>query len=350
MKVAVIGCGSMGTKHINNLLELGHEVAICDSNIFRLKESAQKFQIQKTCENFRDLPDLFNPDAAIIATDTSFHAKIACFFAQKGIAYFSEIPISDALGDLRALTTATIENNVVSMVGMVWRFHPAIQKIKQLVQDGEIGKVNTISSYGGEYLHDWHPKEPYKKEYSALLAKGGGVIVTNISGIDYLRFLCGDVENAFAVYDSISHIDIEAEDFFMGVLQFKNGVFAQIYSDFFQRPVEHRLDIVGDNGKIHWDHHKKVVRHFSFSDGPSGEWNEYPYELNDFLTLYKEEMKHFLSCVKEKKETIVPVYDNVKTVLVGAALKQSFVERRMVNVSNLKWSYELRNAADILAV
>src|SRR3990167_3926426 len=76
MKVAVIGCGSMGTKHINNLLELGHEVAICDSNIFRLKESAQKFQIQKTCENFRDLPDLFNPDAAIIATDTSFHAKI----------------------------------------------------------------------------------------------------------------------------------------------------------------------------------------------------------------------------------------------------------------------------------
>lgn len=338
MKVAVIGCGSMGTKHINHLLELGHDVSICDINTNRLNEVAKKFKIEKKCENFKELLDLDNLDAVVVATDTAFHAKISCYFAQNGISYYSEIPISDSLADLRSLTTATIENNVISMVGMVWRFHPAIQKIKQLVQDGVIGRVNTISSYGGEYLPDWHPNEPYKREYSALISKGGGVIVTNISGLDYLRFICGDIENVFAVYDSISHIDIEAEDFFMGILQFKNGVFAQVYSDFFQRPVEHRLEIVGDKGKIHWDHNYKIVKHFSLADGISGKWKEYPYELNNFHTLYKEEMKHFLSCVQEKKETMVPVQDNVLSVIVGMALKQSFIERKMVNVSSMKWS------------
>jgi len=338
MKVAVIGCGSMGTKHIKHLLELGHDVSICDINIHRLNEVAKKFKIDKKCQNFRDLLDLGSLDAVVVATDTALHAKISCYFAQKSISYYSEIPISDSLADLKSLTTTTIENNVVSMVGMVWRFHPAIQKIKQLVQDGIIGKVNTISSYGGEYLPDWHPNESYKREYSALTSKGGGVIVTNISGLDYLRFICGDVESAFAVYDSISHIDIEAEDFFMGILQFKNGVFAQIYSDFFQRSVEHRLDIVGDKGKIRWDHNHKVVRLCSFADAPTGKWEEYPYELNNFHTLYKEEMKHFLFCVQERKESIIPVHDNVRSVIISVALKQSFIERKMVNVGSMRWS------------
>ena len=334
MKIAVIGCGSMGTKHITNLLDLGHDIIICDINPHRLREVSQKFGIQKVSEDFKTLPDLNNLDAVIVSTDTSLHAKISYFFAQKGIAYFSEIPISDSLADLQLLTRATIENNVISMVGMIWRFHPAMQKIKQLLQDDIIGKVNTVAWYGGEYLPDWHPKEYYKKEYSALITKGGGVIVTNISGIDYLRFFFGDVENVFSVYDSISHIDIEAEDFFMGILQFKSGVFAQVYSDFFQRPVEHKIDIVGDKGKIHWDHHKNSVRLFLFS---SGEWEEYPYEFTNFLNLYKEELRYFLSCVQEKKETTIPLHDNIKTVAVGTALKQSFIERSMINVSSAQW-------------
>src|SRR3990167_6091793 len=121
MKVAVIGCGSMGTKHINHLLELGHDVSICDINANRLNEVAKKFKIEKKCGNFKELLDLDSLDAVVVATDTAFHTKISCYFAQKGIAYYSEIPISDSLADLRFLTTATIENNVISMVGMVDR-------------------------------------------------------------------------------------------------------------------------------------------------------------------------------------------------------------------------------------
>src|SRR3989338_7956214 len=106
MKVEVIGCGSMGAKHINHLLELGHDVSICDINAHRLNEAAKKFKIEKKCEHFQSLLGLDNLDAVVVATDTAFHEKISRFFAQKGISYFSEIPISDSLTDLRSLATA----------------------------------------------------------------------------------------------------------------------------------------------------------------------------------------------------------------------------------------------------
>ncbi|OGT36304.1 MAG: hypothetical protein A3F11_10895 [Gammaproteobacteria bacterium RIFCSPHIGHO2_12_FULL_37_14] len=88
-----------------------------------------------------------------------------------------------------------------------------------------------------------------------------------------------------------------------------------------------------------------MVRLCSFADVPTGKWEEYPYELNNFHTLYKEEMKHFLSCVQAKKETIVPVRDNVLSVIVGVALKQSFIERKMINVSSMKWSNAVEKPA-----
>ena len=56
-------------------------------------------------------------------------------------------------------------------------------------------------------------------------------------------------------------------------------------------------------------------------------------------------MKHFLSCVQAKKETIVPVRDNVLSVIVGVALKQSFIERKMINVSSMKWSNAVEKPA-----
>jgi predicted dehydrogenase len=337
MNVAVVGCGSMGSKHIKHLLELGHRVFPCEVKEDRLRQVTKRFGLANGYSSHLAILEAERLDAAVIATDTAMHLPIACDFARRRIPYYSEIPISDTLSGLQSLVTATVESNVVSMVGMVWRFHPAIQKIKVLLNAGRVGKVNTVSCYGGEYLPDWHPGEPYKAEYSALPAKGGGVIVTNVSGVDYLRFLFGDVENVFAVYDSVSHIKIEGEDFFMGILQFQNGVFAQVYSDYFQKPTEHRIDIVGDAGRIHWDHRDSAVKLLLYAE-PSRQWEESPYELNDFWDLYKEEMRHFLSCAAEGKETRVPVSDNVKTVAVSDALKRSFIERRFLNWRSFYWA------------
>ena len=64
-----------------------------------------------------------------------------------------------------------------------------------------------------------------------------------------------------------------------------------------------------------------------------------------FHTLYKEEMKHFLFCVQEREETIVPLYDNIKSVIVSVALKQSFIERKMMNVSSMRWSDAIEKPA-----
>jgi len=337
MRVAVIGCGSMGLKHINNISEMGHEIIACDNNPGKLESIKAAHDNLKCYQDYKELAANEELDAVVIATDTAYHQQIASFFASRKVSYFSEIPISDSMRGLQALVETTIKNDVVSMVGMIWRFHPGIKKIKELVGEGVVGKVNTVSVYGGDYLPDWHPGAPYKVEYSALRSAGGGVIVTNVSGVDYLRHLFGEAERAFAVYDSISHIKISAEDFFMGIIQFQNGVYAQIYSDFFQRPVEHRIEIIGDEGKIRWNFDKDAVFVYPFKEGPAASWVEHAYKFNGYNELYREEIDHFLAAVQNKRETCVPIEDNLKTVAVADALKRAHLEQRMINVSNLLW-------------
>ena len=63
------------------------------------------------------------------------------------------------------------------MVGFQYRFHPGLRIVKQLVDDGAIGRVIHAQAHWGEYLPAWHPWEDYRQSYSARADLGGGVIL-----------------------------------------------------------------------------------------------------------------------------------------------------------------------------
>ena len=336
MKIGIIGCGSMGLKHIRNLLELGHSVVICDIKQERLNEVACEFNIEENYEDYRKIP-LTKLDAVVISSDTSTHLNIARYFAKNNIPYFSEIPISDKIGGLQELCDITLSKGVISMVGMIWRFHPAFKIIKKLLSEKRIGQVYSTSMYGGEYLPDWHPGVNYKKEYSAMRSKGGGVIITNISGIDSLRWLLGEVKEIIGLYDNVSNLGIDAEDVFSTILRLKSGVIVTMYSDFFQKPVRNELTIIGEHGSINWDYRRDVVILFNYKKNQNV---PYKYDKVDFINIYKDEIKYFIDCITKKEESMTSVFDNINTVKVGLAIKESSEKKEFIDYDSFKWKVQ----------
>ena len=90
------------------------------------------------------------------------------------------------------------QNHSQVLVGFQFRFHPGLQQVKKLLDEGAIGKPISAHAHWGEYLPDWHPWEDYKQGYAARPELGGGVVLTLSHPLDYLRWLLGEVESLSA--------------------------------------------------------------------------------------------------------------------------------------------------------
>ena len=116
--------------------------------------------------------------------------------------------------------------------------------------------------------------------------------------------------------------------FYKGVfLRFKNNIICELHLDFFQRPQFKRCKIRGTKGVIEWDSDSNVLKVFN---SKMKEWrkvdikNNYNLKSKNKINLmYKEELDHFLKCVKQKKKTINPLKDAIDTLRVSLAIKRS---------------------------
>ena len=98
------------------------------------------------------------------------------------------------------------------VVGFQFRYHPGLIKIRELLNNGSLGRPVSLRSHWGEYLPDWHPWEDYRLSYSARADLGGGVALTLSHPLDYLRWLMGDAQVLWSFGTKVSDLEISVED------------------------------------------------------------------------------------------------------------------------------------------
>ena len=153
---------------------------------------------------------------------------------------------------LDELKHAIVENHNQVLVGFQFRFHPGLQQLKKLLDEGAVGEPVSAHAHWGEYLPDWHPWEDYKQGYAARPELGGGVVLTLSHPLDYLRWLLGEVESLSA-FTSHQGLNMPVEDTAEISLRFVNGVLGSLHLDYVQRPPSHWLEIIGTHGTLRWD-------------------------------------------------------------------------------------------------
>ena len=125
MKILVVGYGSIGKRHVNNLSSLlTSKILVCTNREY------DKFLKKKDCKIFKSLKKSIveKPKAALITNVTSEHVETAINLANAGINLFIEKPLSNSFSNVKKLIRVVKKKKIVTMIGCNLRFHPCIKK------------------------------------------------------------------------------------------------------------------------------------------------------------------------------------------------------------------------------
>lgn len=228
MKVLIIGFGSIGKRHYDVLSKLSEIQSI---------DLVTKQNIEnKICYKKLEVVNNINQyDYFIIASETNKHFEQLNFLEKnvKDKLIFCEKPLFESKQDLE------IKNNRV-FIGYVLRFHPLLEKLKEFVKKEKILLVNAKC---GQYLPSWRPNTDYKNCYSAKKEHGGGVLLDLSHEIDYIQWLCGQINEIKSYQVNISDLEINSDDLTTLIGKTTKNIFVNISIDYISKITHRRLFI-----------------------------------------------------------------------------------------------------------
>jgi predicted dehydrogenase len=218
------------------------------------------------------------------------------------------------------------------MVGYQMRYHPCLQRVKAVLDSGEIGQVLSVYAEVGAYMPNWHTYEDYRTSYAARADLGGGVVLSQIHEIDYLGWLFGVPARVFALGGHLSSLEVDVEDVASALLECRvNGrlVPVQLHQDYIQRPPARTLRVVGDNGKIIVDIEKLTVTTFDETGSASSHQHYADFKRNQ---LFIDELSEFFQCARRREPTSIPLADGASSLATALAIKHSIAAGHPVSV------------------
>lgn len=192
MKVGLIGCGFMGRMHANvySILDGVELVAVADNKPANADAFARDFGV-RTYASLREMLAGEVLDAVDICLPTYLHKDATVEAALAGKHVFCEKPMAMTLDEADAMITATETAGVQLMIGHCIRFWPEYALLKQIVDNGSMGKLLSINlTRFGEFPH-WSTDNWLADESKA----GGGVLDMHIHDTDFIHYLLGEPDS-----------------------------------------------------------------------------------------------------------------------------------------------------------
>lgn len=326
MKFLIAGFGSIGRRHMRNLLALGQR----DIIVYRTGRSTLPVD---ELENVRVMTDFDaalreRPDALIVANPTALHLDVAIPAARAGCHILMEKPISHSLERINDLRIALQSGGGRFLTGFQYRFHPGLRKVQELLQAGAVGRPVAAHVQWGEYLPGWHPWEDYRAAYASRSDLGGGVTLTLSHPLDYLRWLFGEVQALWAFAGQFSDLEIAVDDVAEIGLRFEHGTVGGVHLNYVQRPGVHRMEVVGSAGTLLWDNADGAVKAYR---AETSAWETYSapeeFERN---TLFMDELSHFLAVMRGEENPLCTLEDGITALELALAVHESAASQRMI--------------------
>jgi predicted dehydrogenase len=331
MKILIAGLGSIGRRHFRNLVALGEtDIVLYRTNKATLSDDELAGYPVET--DLAEALKKHRPRGVIVANPTALHMDVAIPAAEAGCAILLEKPVAANLERVAELQKTAAKSGSKVLVGFQFRYHPTLNKARELIAAGAIGKVLTVHAHWGEYLPNWHPWEDYRESYAARADLGGGAIVTLTHPLDYLRYLLGDVDSLWSFNGHISPLELDVEDVAEIGLKFAGGAIGGLHVNYVQRPPVHRLEIVGTGGTLRWDNADGMLHVIRMPD-PFGTWSTQPgaaveqqYPLPEGFErnqLFVAQTRHFLEVASGKSDPVCTLEDGIRAVELALAAKAS---------------------------
>lgn len=258
MKIAVLGAGSIGSRHIKNLQELGHSVAIYDPNGW---------------EGMTREDQVYWADAVVIASPTNQHSDDIKLCHQMQTPMFVEKPL---VATHIEWINCPLEH--IKMVGYNLRFHSCVKKARELMSVGRIGKPLWARFTCAQY----NDKPAYLRD---------GVILNWSHEIDLAIYLIGVAEFVAAAVtkqDDMADIALRHE---------RTGCQTIVHLDYLTKPERRGFMIVGEDGAIEAD----LVNRNLFLKDLNGKVVELFQGRDSWNGNYLDEMRKFIDRLNGKE-------------------------------------------------
>ncbi|MCJ7841355.1 Gfo/Idh/MocA family oxidoreductase [Lederbergia sp. NSJ-179] len=305
-RIAIIGLGSIGRRHLKNMVNVLTErgatfsIDIIRSNKGKELESDISPMINQIYYSHKLVPS--NYDVIFITNPTHQHYQTIQIYADKTKHMFIEKPVFDQ--PHMNVDSLGLKRDHIYYVACPLRYSEIIQYLKENLDIEHVYSARVICS---SYLPDWRPDVDYRKIYSAHKDQGGGVALDMIHEWDYLCYLFGYPKKVLNIKGKFSNLEINSEDISLYIAEYSKMT-TEVHLDYFGRHPLREIQIFMEDEVIIGDFIKNELR-FLKKDTV----HKFKQQTND---IYHKEMDHFFDMIENKATNFNNVTDAVNTLRV----------------------------------
>jgi UDP-N-acetylglucosamine 3-dehydrogenase len=307
VKVGVIGAGVMGEHHIRvySGIKDAELIGIADVSKERVSALAKQYQTNA----YTDYKELLaqKPDALSIAVPTAMHREVALAALDKGISILLEKPIADTLQNADDIILKADEKNVKLMIGHIERFNPVVQKLKEELRGGQLGKIVAMSTVR-------------VGPYNPRIRDVGIITDLGVHDIDIMSYLYEEpVRKVQAYAGSVIH---KFEDYASIMLGFSNGNCGIIETNWLTPHKTRMLTVTGTKAIAYADYIQQTLR-ICDARGETAVKVDKKEPLSN-------ELEHYIKCIKEDKDPLVTGRNGRNALEVAIAAIKSYKEDKTI--------------------
>lgn len=324
IKIAVVGFGYWGPNLVRNFNAVaGCTVKkVCDANVRRLEHLKSLYPAMETTSQFEAVTDDPEIDAVVIATPVRFHFDMAEKSLRAGKHTFIEKPMTSSVEQGEKLVAIAQQNKLTLMVGHTFIYSTPVQKIKEIVDSGQLGDLYYVSARRLNL-------GLFQKDINVAwdLAPHDISIILHIAGKLPVSVNC----------QGKAHINPNVEDVTNMTLNFSDGFFSVIQSSWLDPNKVRELTFVGTKKMLVYNDiepNEKLKIYDKRVDAPPyydtfAEF-QYSYHYGDMYSPYlkmteplKVECEHFIDCIKTGRSPMTSGREGLQVVRILEAAKQS---------------------------
>lgn len=350
-RMGVIGVGVMGQGHLENLAKAsGVELtAVCDV----IRDRAELASATYPCATFTDHRELIKAgvcDAVLIATPHYSHTTIGIDALKAGLHVLVEKPISVHKADCERLLAAYRNKRQVFAAMFNQRTDPLYQKIKHMVEQGDLGQLDRITWI----ITDWFRTQSYYDAggwRATWAGEGGGVLLNQAThNLDLWQWMFGMPDQIRGVCKLGRKHDVEVEDEVTAYMEYKNGCSGVFITSTGEAPGTNRLEVIGEHGKLVSENDSlrffrnevstnDVLKHSPQKYDRPAVWNvEIPVPNRG--TQHAGILQNFIDAIVSGTELIAPAVEGIRAVEMGNAILYSSETRATVDLPLDARAYE----------
>lgn len=289
IKLALIGCGKWGKNYLKTVTAIeGCELKwACDLDYQRLNQATSVYHQTRFTENKADIFNDSEVQGVIIATTPESHYNLAKEAISKGKAVLVEKPVTINRKDSNDLIELAAAQNTVLMAGHTLIYHPAVKKIKELLEEKHIiddlcylnmsRTSSTSQAPKVDILHDLAVHDIYLSRH--------------LIGMDPIWVIANGESYIHSPYNNVINI----------LMGFPNGKIASIFASFIHTEKTRKMILVASKTKLVFDDAQTTDRKIQLFD--NGE-QEHFLAVEENLEPLTQECIHFMECIREHKEPL----------------------------------------------